>query len=311
MDRRALLNLSLLLVVGGLGALIWFDRDRATDDADQPLLFPALAEATRLAVLELDPATGATIKVRWSLERRGDAWWLTVPFIVPADPTAVEDLLRSLGETRSRARYTPTELDPKAAGLDRPSSALVVTRAGVETRFELGGTESLNYRRYLRSGDLVHLVDDLISYRLMQEGATLASKRLLPVGAAVARLEIPGRALARGADGKWALTPADPEVGADALVALVGNWEHATATAVRGLDGGAGVVQALVRISLDGGVAPLEFELLTAADGLRFARRDLGLVYELPTSARAELLELPRIDTVPAHAPATLTPPGK
>jgi hypothetical protein len=301
MDKRALLNLALLGVVAGLGALIWHDRSRSTEDADQPLLFPALADATRLAVLELDPATGATAKARWSLERRGDGWWLAAPFVAPADPTAVEDLLRSLGETRSRARYAPTELDPKAAGLDRPSSAFVVTGAGGETRFEIGGTESLNYRRYVRGGGQVHLVDDLISYRLLQEGAALASKRLLPQGAKVARLELPGRTLARGADGKWTLAPADAEVSADALVALAGNWEHAAATAVRARADG--VVQAVVRVTLDGVAAPVELELLTAVDGLRFARRDLGLEYELPESARSELLQLPRTIEVPVTAP--------
>jgi hypothetical protein len=309
MDKRALLNLALLTVVAGLGALIWFDRERSSEDADQPLLFPALADATRLAVLELEPATGATAKARWMLERRGDGWWLAAPFVAPADAAAVEDLLRSLGETRSRARYAPAELDPKATGLDRPLTAFVVTGAGGETRFELGGTESLNYRRYVRSGDQVHLVDDLISYRLTQDGASLASKRLLPAGAKVVRLEIPGRTLARGADGKWTLSPADAEVSADALVALVENWEHAAATAVRARTDG--VVQAMVKVALEGVAAPVELELLTAVDGLRFARRDLGLEYQLPDGARAELLELPRTAAVPAGAPATAPTPKK
>jgi hypothetical protein len=303
MDRRALLNLSLLVLVAALGALIWSDRDRKADDTDQPLLFPTLTEATRLTVLELDPASGATARARWTLERRDGGWWLAAPFAAPADPTAVEDLLRALGETRSRARYAAAELDAKAAGLDRPSSAFAFTVAGVETRFDIGGTESLNYRRYLRSADQVHLVDDLISYRLLQEGATLASKRLLPAGARIARLELPGRALARGADGRWTLAPEDAEVSADALVALVEGWEHAAATVVRAEPARAGVVQAVVRATLEGAVAPIELELLTAAEGLRFARRDLGIVYELPESARAGLLELPRTVKVPAAQP--------
>jgi len=310
MDKRGLLNLSMLLVVGALGALIWFDRERPAEDADRPLLWPQLAEATRLAVLETDPATGALDRPRWTLEKDAGGWRLTAPFAAAADPIAVADLLEQLGKTRSRARYPLSALDPKATGLDAPQSAFELTLAGATSRFELGGTEPLNYRRYVRSGDAVDLVDDLVSYRLLQDGAQLASKRLLPAGAKLTRLELPGRTLARSADGKWTLAPDDPAISADALVALVSNWERAAATAVRARHDG--VVQAMVRVTVEGAAAPLELALLTAVDGLRFARQDLGLEYELPESARAELLELTRVIALPA-APADLptTPPTK
>jgi hypothetical protein len=302
MDKRALLNLSLLLVVGALGALIWHERSAPpAEDADQPLLFPTVAEATRLAVVERD-------QPRWTLEKVGGAWRLTAPFAAAADPIVVAELIGSLAATRSRAHYPASVLDPKATGLDAPHAIFEVTVAGAVTRFDLGGTEPINYRRYVRSGDAVHLVDDLISYRLLQDGAQLASKRLLPDGAKLVRLELPGRTLARGADGRWTLAPDDAQVSADALTALVANWERAAASAVRARQDG--VVQAMVRITVEGVAAPIELAVLTAVDGLRFERQDLGLEYELPAAARAELLELPRGSASPPAA-TTTAPPGK
>ena len=47
----------------------------------------------------------------------------------------------------------------------------------------------------------------------------------------------------------------------------------------------------------------MAFQVLTAVEGLRLARADLGLEYELPTTARAELLALPRTVTLPAAKP--------
>lgn len=305
-DKRALLNLGLAVAVAGLGALIWYSPEKPAEDADQPFAFPGVAAATRFAVVERDADSGTLTRTRWALEQRDGGWWLTAPFVAAADPTAVEDLVKSLGAARRRAQYTAAELDAKATGIDHPGSALLVTTGGAEARYELGGTEALNYRRYIRNGDAVQLVDDLISYRLQQDAATLISKRLLPAGAKVTRIELPGRALARGADGKWTLRPDDAEVTADALVALAEHWERATASAVRLRQDG--VVQAVIKVTLEGAVAPLEFQVLTAVDGLRFARADLGLEYELPTTAREALLVLPRSAALPAAVPATAKP---
>lgn len=305
MDKRALLNLGLMAVVAGLGALYWFDREPPAEDADQPLVFPALASATRLAVLERDPAGGE--RPRWALEKRAEGWWLVAPFESATDPIAIEDLLKYLGGVRSRARYAATELDPATTGLAAPGSAFVVTAGGVETRHELGGTESLNYRRYLKVGDAVHLVDDLISYRLQQDAANLASKRLLPAGAEVVAVALPGRRAARDAAGRWTLAPEDPEVSADALVALAANWARATALSVAKADGGR--VQATIEVALAGAPTPLAFDVLTADDELRLARRDLGLEYRLPATARSELLQLPRTVAVPGDAPAAAPAP--
>ena len=305
-DKRALLNLGLAVVVAGLGALIWFSPEPPAEDADQPLAFPGVATATRLAVLERDPTGGELSRTRWALEQRDGTWWLTAPLTAAADPIAVEDLIKSLSAARSRAQYTLPELDAKAIGIDRPGSALLVTSGGTEARYELGGTEALNYRRYVRSGDAVQLVDDLISYRLQQDAATLISKRLLPAGAKVTQVELPGRPVARGADGKWTLRPDDAEVTADALVGLAENWQRASASAVHLRKDG--VVQAVIKVTLEGAATPLEFQVLTAVEGLRFARPDLGLEYELPATAQAELLALPRTVTLPAAAPASAKP---
>lgn len=296
MDKRTLLNLGLAVTVAALGALVWFKPGTGPDEPEQPRVFGELKDLARIEVSG-GISAGGTPATLWALERRNDGWWVTAPFVAPADAVEVETVIKALTETRSRARYAASALDPVATGLAKPELELVID--GV--RHVFGGIESINYRRYLQVGAEVHLVDELLHYRLAQDPAGFASKRLLPPGARVTRLELPGRTLAAGGDGRWRVTPADPRISADALVALTESWSRAAALTVRARHDG--VVQARVLVTLEGADAPLEFQVLSAVDGLVLARHDLGLEYALPDSARAELLEL---HTPPPVLPAAI-----
>ena len=295
---RGALNLVLLVAVAALGALAWF-KPGAQHDADQHAVF---GDVSHLQTILSKPRDAAG----FALARGADGGWrLTAPFTVPADPVLVTALLDDLKDAKSDARYASGALDLKQVGLAEPG--LVLTLDG--HRYEFGGTEAINYRRYLRDGDAVSLVSDLLYYRVSQEAGALADKRLLPKGAAITALELPGRALRKTGDGKWQLIPDDPTVSADAIVALIDAWSQATADAVKAR--AEGVVQATLRVTLAGANAPLEFQLLTAAAGLRLARPDLGIEYALPAEARATLLELPKAQ-LPTPAPAPTpksTPP--
>jgi len=301
MDRRTLLNLGLAVAVAALAALAWFKPGASSDGPEDPLVFGALEGVARIAVSGGRTPSGTPV-APWALERRGDGWWITAPFVAPADAIEAETVITALREARSHARYAASALDATAIGLATPTLELAIDDA----HYALGGTEPLNYRRYLRSGDTVHLVDDLLHYRLARDAAGFASKRLLPPGAKPVRIELPGRALARGPEGRWSVSPDDPTLGADAVVALVEAWSRAASLSVKARHDG--VIQAVVRVTLEGTEAPLEFEVLTATDGVTLARRDLGLEYSLPDAAGAELLELRTALPLPAAAPAPQAP---
>ena len=293
MSARGWLNLALALAVAVLGALAWFKPGAPDPDAGRLPVFAAPAAAHSIRVTLAD-GTG------WQLTRGAGAWSLAAPFASPADPALVGSLLDDLGAAKSGAHYAASALDPKQVGLDKPVLVLELDAH----RYEFGGVEPIDYKRYVKDGDRVLMVDNMAFYRLDQPGAAFASKRLLPDGAQPTKLELPSLTLASDAGGRWTLTPADARVSSDAIQALVEAWRHAGAIEVKPI--AAGVVQGKARITLAGVATPLEFEVLTAAEGLRLARRDLGLEYELQAEDRGALLELTRTPALPiAPAPPT------
>jgi hypothetical protein len=292
--QRGTLNLLLAAALLALGALAWF-RPGTTEAPEGELAFPGVATAKLLR------ATNTAATNSWTLERGADGGWaLTAPFRLPLDPALVDALVKDLTEARAPARYPASALDAKAAGLDAPSLLLEVDAA----RYAFGGTEPINYRRYVQHDDQVLLVNDLLYFRMSQGWANLADKRLLPRGARIEKLELPGITLSVDAAGKRTLTPDDGQVSADALAALLDAWTLQTAMELQPLDPEL-VAQATLRVTLAGRAQPLEFKVLPSQEGLRLARADLGVEYRFPSESRTALLELER--SAPA-LPAATTP---
>lgn len=281
--QRGTLNFILAAALLALGALAWF-KPGSTEAPAGELAFPGAAEATLLR------ATNTAASNSWTLERGADArWTLTAPFRLPADAALVAALLKDLADARAPARYPASALDAKAVGLDAPSLLLEVGTA----RYAFGGTEPLNYRRYVQHDDQVLLLNDLLYFRMSQGWTNLADKHLLPPGARIEQLELPGVTLSVDAAGKRTLAPDDPQVSADTLGALLDAWTLQTAMELKPLDPET-VAQATLRVTLAGQPQPIEFKVLPSQEGLRLARADLGVEYRFPGEARAALLELAR-----------------
>ena len=281
--QRGTLNLILAAALLVLGALAWF-KPGSTEAPEGELAFPDVTAATLLR------ATNTVASNSWTLERGAEArWTLTAPVRLPADPALVDALLEDLAEARAPARYPASALDAKAVGLDAPSLLLEVDAA----RYAFGGTEPINYRRYVQHDDQVLLLNDLLYFRISQGWANLADKRLLPRDSRIVKLELPGVTLSVDAAGKRSLAPDDPQVSADALGALLDAWTLQSAMELQRLDPEV-VAQATLRVTLAGQPQPIEFKVLPSQEGLRLARADLGVEYRFPADARAALLELAR-----------------
>lgn len=292
---RGTTNLVLAIALLALGALAWF-KPGATDAPEGELAFPGAAAATLIRVTNTAPG------MSYTLERAaGGAWALTAPLRLPADAAVSDALLKDIAEARARARYPASALDPKAVGLDAPS---LLVELG-EARYAFGGTSPMDYQRYVQHGDQVLMLNDLLYFRFAQGWAALADKRLLPRGARVTKLELPGATISVDAAGKRTLAPDDARVTTDALAAMLDAWTLHSAMELKALDPTL-VAQATVRVTLEGQPQPIAFEVLPATSGLRLARSDLGVEYFLPDEARSALLELPRAAaTLPAAAPVT------
>jgi hypothetical protein len=280
--NRARLNLVLLVVAAGLGTGVYFAQ---RGEPPGPPLTPYQPDAITRVALEHPGAPAIR------LEKQDGRWRLTEPVQAEADEFEINALI-GLAD-----RATQLKLEggaPKELGLEPPNFTLTLNDRGIG----FGGTEPLEYRRYVQTADGVFLVEDPPGAALDAEYADLVAKDLLPKDAAIERIELPGLVLAQDAGGKWAVTPADPKATADAMQKLADGWKGARSMWNEMARGGkAGGDKA--RITLKGG-ATREFTIVQREPQLQLQRADLGVTFVLSRTLVDELLKLPE---PPAPAP--------
>lgn len=280
MNKRLLLNLSLLIGVLALIAVVYFKPGIET-----PPALPPLTALDSAQIKRIDIVRG---KTTLTLERRADGWWIAGDKPVAADEVQVETLLGLAGTVPVRS-YAVDELDPAKIGLATPETVLRLD--GTELQF--GATDPLQGLRYVRIGDRVHMIMDRYQNILQGQRTQLASRRLLPANADIVAVELPGLKITRN-DKAWSVEPANEKLSADAPQKLIDAWMNASALWVRSYQKAAGSKPVTVTLA-DG--QTLVFELRQAEGETLLARPDLGLQYQLPEETAKPLLEL-----VPAEA---------
>jgi hypothetical protein len=144
--------------------IFYFERDwrieRASEEARRRVLGP---EASNIRSLEV---VGTTPGTSYSLERRGDAWFLTSPVEWPANPNAVSRILNELQFLEHETSFSTRDLEKNGQkladyGLDQPKLTLTFT-SGDE------GSASAARTTVLRIGDMIKVGDRL--YLLSSDG---------------------------------------------------------------------------------------------------------------------------------------------
>ncbi|MDH5514073.1 MAG: DUF4340 domain-containing protein [Gammaproteobacteria bacterium] len=276
MARRLLLNLMLAIVVLGLALFIYIDPDKATDD-------------NRSTISNIDPDSVSSIKITrlqgepLSFVKRDGQWFIVGQTEYRADDFQVGTLLALLRSVTDR-KYPASTLDLKPMGLMPP----LVDISFDDARFEIGTTEPIDRNRYVMHDTTVYLVPDRFQHLLNARYTNFIDRRLLPPGAVVTRLELPGLSLQRDSDMNWQLQPEDKTVGADAIRTLVSDWENARALYVREASGYLGET---LRVHLQGVDEALEFTLQRDYKDIILSRPDRGIQYHLAGDAGLKLLE--------------------
>jgi hypothetical protein len=217
------------------------------------------------------------------LEKKDGHWRLVEPVQAQADEFEVNALI-GLADRETKLKVEGGA--PKELGLEPPAYTLTLNDRAIA----FGGVEPLEYRRYVRTPDGTFLIEDPPSAALDKEYADLVSKDVLPKGAAIERLELPGLALAKGEAG-WTLTPADPKATTDQMQKLADGWagarsmwnEMARDTKVAG---------ERVKVTLQGGTV-VEFVIAAREPQFKLHRPDLGVTLVLSKALADELLKLP------------------
>lgn len=273
--KRSHLNLALLVVAGGLGAAVWFAQEK--EEKGPPLTALKQDAITRIAVEH--PGQPAI-----KLEKQGNAWRLIEPVRSATDKYEIGGIL-SLAELEVKSKLDASA-DRKALELDPPKYTVTLD----DTRIALGGTEPIKFRRYVESGGVVGLVDDPPSAALDADFSDLISKSVVPEGATLKKIELPGLVLEKNADGTWT-SPQQGEAKPAQLAQLAESWRSANAlwNAADPVEGSTGDA---VKLTLDdGGVIDL---VVQARDPqLVLARKDLRVRYTLSKVLDAELFKIP------------------
>lgn len=273
--RRGRLNLALLAIAGGLGVAVFLSQEQ--EEKGPPLTALAPDAITRIAISH--PGAAAI-----RLEKQDGAWHLVEPVAGIADAFEVNAIVgladRETQQKLDGARLAELELDP-------PKYTLTLN----DTTIAIGGVEPLQYRRYVKVGEAVYLIEDPPGAALDADYADLVAKDVLRPGAEIERIELPKLTLARNGDGHWALTPPDPAAGADQMQKLADAWGSARAmwNELAGDDPPRGE---RVIVTLKGGVAR-EFIVAAREPQLKLYRPDLGVNLVMSKALADDLLKLP------------------
>ena len=279
--KRAQLNLVLLGVACALGVGVFFAQKK--EPPGPPLTAYKPDAVTRIALTH----PGAP-DIR--LEKKDGHWKLTAPVSGDADEFEVA-AITGLADRETKMKVEGGA--PKELGLEPPSLTLTLN----DTTIAFGGVETLEYRRYVSTGGVTYLIDDPPGSALDRDYHDLVAKDVVPKDSEIQGLALPKLTLARGADGKWAVTPADPKATADAMQKLADSWKGArsmwnemTPVAPTGDK---------VTVTLKDG-STREFVVATLDPQLKLYRPDLKVTLVLSKALGDELFKLPEPPPPPA-----------
>jgi hypothetical protein len=286
---RSHLNIVLALAAIGLGALLWFSREK-------PETFPPLTALKTDEVTTIELAHPDMPVIR--LERSDGAWRLTAPVQAPADDFEVSSLV-NLATLDVKRSVPAAEADLKQLQLDPPKYTITLN----EQVLGFGDTEPIEYRRYVRSGDQVALVLDPPSAALDSDYSDLVAKQLLPAGVQIQRIELPQLTVARKDGGGW-IAEQKPDAGSDELQGLVDAWRNLRAmwNAARPQD--AGDEGDAVRIVLSDGEITLR--IVQREPQLQIDNPAYGVRYTVSRAELDKLLTLPEAAPSPTASPTPL-----
>lgn len=209
---RAKLNLALVGVLAGLGAVAWFTREKP--EVLPPLT--ALTEATLKTIAIEHPGQPAV-----RLEKRDAGWHLVAPVDAPVDALEVNGLVALAGAKVERSlpladvKLAELGLEPPAYGITFNDQSLAI-----------GADEPIQARRYVKTGDHVALIADPPAEALDADYSELVAKALLPEGAKIQRVEVPGLVVSRNAEGQW-VADGQPDATQEQMQVLVDGWSKA------------------------------------------------------------------------------------
>ncbi len=220
------------------------------------------------------------------MERNNGKWEMTTPHRIAANGPRINILL-DLAATPS-IEQQPLPLERLAEfGLEQPVAKVEFNN----TQIIFGGTHPYNYRRYLRIGDTLHLIDDLFPHHVLAQAEAFISHELFTPEQKIREIRTPEWRLFKGTDKSWQLDPPNPELSSDRLVELIDRWQHTWVAAIEPMPKTAPTGE--VQVWLKEQTEPVVLGIVQRKKSTLLVSAELGLAYRLPD---AGLLQMPSAD---------------
>jgi hypothetical protein len=278
MNRRNLLNIGLLALVGLLLLLVLYEPG-----IEKPVAPPTLLSLDKGAIKQITIRRDGQQEIELRLEEGGQ-WWMVQPLRHAADPFRIDSLLR-ISTINSLGHFSIPPEKLAAYRLESPPVTLILNG---ETTIAFGDSTPLDQRRYVMVNGQGHLISDTLYYHLIGSFPTFLRRQLLDEGSGIDALTLPGLTI-RWQEGRWRLEPEPAHYSADQVTKLIDNWKLASALEIKPYDGSEGKV---VSIKISGHERPIEFLLTAQEPDLILAHPEKGVQYHFDTSSVKKLLQL-------------------
>lgn len=279
MNYRQLLNILLLLLIGIVFAVVYFQPQETGGSTP---------------VSTLDAASINSIKIKQDerellLTKSAGDWFVAGNPPLPAGDYRIKEILRLLSLPSER-HYAADEMDLPALGLE-PATTLVNFD---EFSVALGDTNPIDQKRYLLVNHTVHLIESFQVPTLSVEPEELISKKLIQHSSALSRIDS-GDYLLEKTESGWQWAEATDEISADDINSKAQSWIHAQAYEVKlGRAEGELIGELILQYDNQDRV---RYEMLTREQGglleWIFWRKDWDISYLLFAQSATDLLAPP------------------
>lgn len=303
MRQRWLLNLGLLLLIIGLGVIIWQlppAQTKTQETLKLTTLDPLQVQHLRVERVEQEPI---------EIKKTQGVWQILSPLQLPAHDFRIQAILQLLSTRNYR------KLDASQVKL----SELKLAPAPISVQFddlvmEFGDQSPMNeHLRYLKIKSDIYLLSDSVHHFLNGDAVLLANLSPLGNSAKLNELQLPNLHL-QLKEGRWSsLKPVDNTLngGADALNTLVETWEHLQALSVKRYHPNPNLPpQGEINLGLQNQAA-LNFKIISQTPEFILARPDKGVEYHFSQHQLSKLMNLPVkiLDAVESEKTLEETPP--
>lgn len=144
----------MLVLTISLAALVWLSLEQQKNSVQKTPLTSLSPDQVSLIVIE--DSKGSIIR----LEHKANGWMMTQPSMEKADDDMVNRLLE-ITQSNSIRRFKATQ-ELTQYGLNPPQAVLTLNK----TRIEMGTLHPMNQRRYMRVGNMIHLINDRFPHLL-------------------------------------------------------------------------------------------------------------------------------------------------